>query len=456
MEMKKIHKAVLATILATSITPVFAGQTKTIDFYSTNGNNRYSISGSLRDLKLTAENNTILVKEANQTAYVTLNNKLPYHVRFIENDMNLSQLMESNKDTKIKYNNKEVKILMFKGDSVVAESDEGIIFIPIEKVVLPKTAMKNSSKGLMATFNENIKDEDKLFYSQEERNLRYSNLYSSKIIGNKINLAHYFNITNMSAQTFEDVYLNFFLSQTNIMSDRVRPLMGMAPMKASVENHAVAAMAPPVFEQEEVQSLKTISLKDPVTIYPNLNKFKYSEKTYDLEQYAQIEMNKVYHIYLNNITKEDRQSLNLPDSKLNKALKESVENIRKEILINNLQVNNMLNIKVPQGDILPGGKIDIYDNVKGIDKLIVSTNISHMENEKVEVVKSKNNDLKLVDVVFNSIDKKDINFDVTNNLNVELLIKSVTIENLGSEAYTINIFNKKQVINPKSKITINA
>ena len=71
------------------------------------------------------------------------------------------------------------------------------------------------------------------------------------------------------------------------------------------------------------------------------------------------------------------------------------------------------------------------------------------------MLKNNNSNLKLRDVVFKSLDGKEI-FPVVKNFNVEVLIKSVVIENLGDNVETIKIFGKKYVIKPKSKITINA
>ena len=67
MKMKTIQLAVLATLMSSSVT-VFAAATKTIDFYSTNGNNRYSISGEIKDLNLDIDNKTVLIKEADADA----------------------------------------------------------------------------------------------------------------------------------------------------------------------------------------------------------------------------------------------------------------------------------------------------------------------------------------------------------------------------------------------------
>ena len=452
MKMKTIQLAVLATLMSSSVT-VFAAATKTIDFYSTNGNNRYSISGEIKDLNLDIDNKTVLIKEADADAYVTLNNKLPYHVRFLESDMNVYQVLEGNKGKKVIYKNKEVKILGFQGTNIIAESDEGVIFVPVENIVLPKGTLKNTTKGLQATFDNSIAKSDKVFYSQEERGLRYNNIYHARMMGNKINVAHYFNIMNSTKKTFEDVNLNFFLSQTNISNDRMpRPMEAMS-MKASIESSV--SMAPPEFEQENIQNLKTISLKNPVTIYPSLNKIKYIERTYDMEQYSIVNLNKNHIIYLGNIIREDPKTINVEGSKLNKLFKEHLNNYKEELLRGELNVDNIISIKVNDGDILPSGKMDIYENVKGNDKLIVSTQIDYTENEKLEVLKNNNSNLKLRDVVFKSLDGKEI-FPVVKNFNVEVLIKSVVIENLGDNVETIKIFGKKYVIKPKSKITINA
>ena len=93
MKIKIISLAVLSLCLSQSI---FA-QTKTLDFYSSSGSNRYSIYGKVKDLKVPVTKNSILIPDANSEAYVKLNTQTPYHARFIESDLNLYQLIELNK-----------------------------------------------------------------------------------------------------------------------------------------------------------------------------------------------------------------------------------------------------------------------------------------------------------------------------------------------------------------------
>lgn len=454
MKKKIINLAVLATLM--SSTTLFAASNKTIDFYSTNGNNRYSISGEIKDLDLEINDKTLLIKEADSDAYVTLNNNLPYHVRFLENDISVYQVIEGNKGKTIKYKDKEVKILGFQGTNIVAESNEGVVFIPVENVVLPKDKLKDSKKGLQATFKNSIKDTDKLFYSQEERGLRYTNTFSARINENKINVAHYFNIVNSTKKTFEDVYLNFFLSQTNIANDRMPRAMPVMAMKSNMESVSNIALPEPDFIQDDVQSLKTISIKDPVTIYQNVNKIKYTDKTYSMEQYSKIHLRKNHIISLGNYNKEDTKTVGVEGSKLNKLYKENVDNYRDNLLRGNIGIDNIISIKLNKEDVFPAGKIDIYENVKGNDKLIVSTQIGHTDGEKLEVLKNNKGDLKIRDVVFKKFELKDVTADFTNNFNVELLIKSVVIENIGNEVAVIEIFDKKYTVKPNSKLTINA
>lgn len=84
-----------------------------------------------------------------------------------------------------------------------------------------------------------------------------------------------------------------------------RPVMRAAKaMAAEVSMDNLQAQAAPTFEAQEVQNLKTISIKEPMTIYPNFNKIKYLDKKYPVEQYANLGLDSKYEIYMGDETLE--------------------------------------------------------------------------------------------------------------------------------------------------------
>lgn len=62
MKLKHLSLAI-ATMLATQVA---LAQTKTLDFYSSSGSNRYSISGKVKELNLQVNKNGLLIPEANK------------------------------------------------------------------------------------------------------------------------------------------------------------------------------------------------------------------------------------------------------------------------------------------------------------------------------------------------------------------------------------------------------
>lgn len=455
---KKLLFAVTAVTTALASQAAFA-QTKTLDFYSSSGSNRYSIAGKVKDLNLIVDKNSVLITEANSEAYVKLNGTSPYHLRFIESDLSVYQVIEFNKGKTIKVNDKDVKLVGAQGDKVIADDGNNIIFISFDDVKIPKTFLSDAQKGLKASFSKEIKPEDVIYFSQPERQLSYNNSYESVIDGNKLNLVHYLNINNASLNTFKDVYLNFFLSENNIQENIHLPIMKSARVMNMAAMEADAIMPAPVFENAEVQNLKTISIKEPMTIYPNFNKIKYLDKSYPIEQYADLDLDKKYKIYLG--IKFNPKDIDVSGSVVNKVYSERLDELKDRVKKHGENFKNIIEVKVDKGDVLPNGKLDIYEGVKGQDKLIVSTNISHNENKPLKVIKSKNNDLKIINIELEQLknDKNSKESDkvlevLQNDREVWVKLKSIEVENMGKDEYTLNVLGKKTKIKPGAKIKI--
>lgn len=449
MKLKPIYVAVASLILSQSI---FA-ETKNLDFYPS-GANRYSISGKVKELNLPTSQNSILITNANSDAYVRLNNQAPYHLNLIESDLNLYQIIEFNKGKLINYKGNQVKLISAQGDKVIAEYENNIIFIPLNEISIPKTFLNDTQKGLKASFVNSVGPEDNLYFSQAERQLNYKNTYESIIKGDNIHLAHYLNITNSSPKTFENVYLTFFLSETNIQ-ERMYPVAPMAMAKGMVASADMAAsLPPPTFENDSVQNLKNISIKEPMTIYPNFNKIKYSEKTYKIDQFAKLSIDDKYDIYLGDELedKANLKDLKTPGTPTNIVYLRELESL-KDSIKHSIILDNKINVVLDKNDVLPSGKLDIYESVKNQDKLIVSTNIGHTENKNLEIFKSRNNDLSVIDVNFEIIDNLSLKLN-DKSKRVILKLKDIQIENKGSEPYVINLNGKKTSMGPNSTIRL--
>ncbi len=133
-----------------------------------------------------------------------------------------------------------------------------------------------------------------------------------------------------------------------------------------------------------------------------------------------------------------------------------VENIKRQNKSHEMNLKNMIEIKVDKKDILPAGKFDLYENVDGQDKLIVSSNISHTENEPIKLFKSKNNDLKISNVVMKE-NKELRRIDSKSKPEIMWLtyrVESLDIKNESNKEYVINIFDKKIKIAPNALVKI--
>lgn len=453
MKIKLLSLAILSTIATQSF-----ALTKTIDFYSTNGTNRYSVSGTLGEAKdIESFDNKLIIGNANNETYLTLNGNTPYHIHFNDNDLNIYQIFENNKGKEITYKNEKVKVVSLQGENLIAENNEGLIFIPLNQLVLPKKFLNEGKKGLKATFDDNVKLTDKIYYSQPDNSLSYSNSYQGTLDKDSVKFTHYLNIQNASQNVFENVYLNFFLSETNIQRS-IRPLARGQMMKANLMMAEASSdsMERPQFETNNIQNIELISIKDPVNIYPNQNKLRYTEKSYPKEEYASLKLEPEYRIYFGDDIdiKSTYTEFKTANTNLNNLFNKKVDGLVGDIKNNDRLFENIIDIKTDKGDILPSGKIDLYEKLDDKDKLIVSTNIDHVENKNIELLKNINRDLKIVDIKFYDIPDESYKKTIKDKY-FKLLIKSVVVENVGKQDYTINLFNKKTIIKKNEKITLN-
>ena len=452
--MKKLNKKTLSVSMAiVFMSSNLWAETKTLDFYSSNGVNRYSISGKISELNFPVSNNSILITQANNEAYVKLGNLTPYNVRFLEQDLNIYQIIEANKGKNILYKGQNVKLLGAQNDKIVIQKDDAIMFVALDDISVPKDFINDSQKGLKVSFARDINSDDILFFSQPERQLSYSNSYDAIVHNDSVSLSHYLNINNMSGTTYDNVYLNFFLSETNIDNSVLRPMPQMVRAMAAAPISDINEA--PEFENDVIQNLKSISISKPTTIYPNFNKIKYSEKNYMLKQYAKIDIQENYDIYLGDVI--DKDLTNLKDLKvqgtaLNDIYMERINRIKKNIL--SVQVRNFMDIKTDGEDILPSGKISIYEEVNKQDKLIVSTNINHTERKNIEIFKNKNNDLKILDVQFTDVNNALGARNWQELKTLKLKIKSIEIENLSALPYTVKVMGQEIVIKGHQKVKL--
>lgn len=439
MKLKVIPLAVTTLILGTN---VFAS-TKTIDFYSTNGTNRYSIEGKINELGLEVNNNSLLIPDANNQAYVKLNQDKPNHLRFIRDNKHINEIIEANKGKNINYKGANVKLLGMSNDKVMAEKNGSVIFIDLENIEIPKSFLEGNEKGLKVTFSKPINPNDVLYYSQPEAGLSYKNTYQANIKEEgKISLTHYLNIQNNTQNNYENVYLNFFLSETQVMMPRMQSVAANAKMMVAAS--PVAEMADMSFEQNELQDLKQISLKSPVNIYKDMNKIKYLEKDFPLKQYVEVTIEPINEIYLRNETGLSKNDM----LKIIEAEQDQIRNRLKD----NLIFQNVLDIELDKNIILPNGVIDIYEPLKGRDNLIISTSVSHTEKENLKVIKNRNNSLKVKDIKFKELDVQQLLNKKINPINFK--IESVDVRNEDSKAYTLRVNNKNVVIPANSTVTV--
>lgn len=460
MKIKLLTLAVLSAISVQSF-----ALTKNLDFYSGNSNaNRYTVFGKVSELpEVKANGKLIFVENIDNNAYIRLNEQSPNYIGYVSNDSDLYSILKSNKGQELTLPNgavtetfKLVDVMnyMLLLESTTDTNKGSYKFVKIDQnLVLPKTWFVSSSKGLKALFDNDIKPDDIVYYSQQEGNLNYTNEYQGVLKdGKNFKLVHYVNVFNGSDKVYDHVNLNFFLSEANIQNNRPMPLYrakGAVMMAAAMEMDTAGK---PEFSNVDVGELKSITLKDPVTIYPNTNKIKHTDKVYPYEQYTQMNIDSEFKLYFNSETQSNSES----DEAKSYArwLEQSKLDITNNI-VNSQEFKNMILVKLDKDDIIPSGDLQVYDNVNNVEKLIVSTNINQTEHKDLDIFKSENKDLKVSNIVFFKEVTKEMQVNNYNKAkSVFLEMKEFTLKNNGKLDYNVSVNGVKHLVKANSSIVI--
>jgi len=415
--------------------------TKNIDFYTgpSDNTNRFTVSGMLSEINNAEFNgSTLLVEGLNASSYITLNDKAPYFISYNEQNLNLYELLNKNKGKTITIDGTQYKVVGFTGEFIIltgTNSDRYIFKRIDDSIELPKEWFIQVQKGLKASFDDQIKESDKLYYSQNENGLTYTNDYQGVIQDDsKINLVHYININNGTDKIFDNVNLSFFLSETNVT--KKRPEIMYKAMSA-VSSDAIGIEEKPEFKAVDISGLKVITLGKPVTIQPNMNKIKHTDKLYTYENYVNIYLNDNFPVYF---TPNDNSN------DYEKIYNNAVSDIKNSLITNKNLFTDRIKIKLDKDDILASGNIDIYEKNKDNSKLIISTNLIHNEKSDLDIEKSQNRDLKIVDVNTVAWDKyKKSEIDIKNG-NFKIDIVYISIKNDGKHNYNVMYKDKKYII----------
>lgn len=436
--MFKIKSIFTMSILSLFIQNAYSLE-KNLDFYK--NTNRYSVSGNLEELKDISHNKkSLIINDANETTYITLNDNFPNKTYYQNQDLNLVNIINQNKGKIIKYTQyvgpESYKIINFDGGSMVLQnmkSKEYLFINDLKEFTLPKELVSDYEKGLTAFFDTDINKTDILFYSQIDNNLNYTNNYQIRLIDNdKLRLVHYIDVQNSSNKTYDNVTLSFFFGDMNINNSpiefrRKSSRTEMAAMSSFNDSQIE-------FENEDFSNVKVISIKKPISVYPNFNRIKYADNDYSYQLITKI----------NSITTEYGD---IPDDLILESIK------------NSKIFNNYIEIKRNSTDYIPDGSVSIYEKFKDKDRLIVNTNIRSTTNKNLELLKNKNLDLKVSHI---NIQKVRLLTEQRNNQKEEIykkIIKSIKIKNEGKESYKIakileNMEYEYITIKPKEEIEL--
>lgn len=390
---------------------------KNLDFYE--NTNRYSVLGNLEELKdISYNKKSLIVNEANETTYITLNNTFPNKTYYQNQDLNLVNIINQNKGKIIKYTEHKgqetYKIINFDGVSMVLQNvntKEYLFINDLKEFRLPQELVSDYEKGLTAFFDKEIKKDDILFYSQIDNNLNYTNNYQIRLLNNdKLKLIHYIDIQNSSSKTYDDVTLSFFFGDMNINNNPIEIRRKSSRIEMAAMNSFNDTKIE--FENEDFSNVKVISITKPISIYPNFNRIKYTDNDYTYQ-------------LITKVTPITTEYGDIPDDLILESIK------------NSKIFNNYIEIKRDNTNYIPKGSISVYEQFKDKDKLIVNTNIRSTTNKNIELLKNKNLDLKLTNL---NIQKVRLLTEQKNDTKEEIykkIIKSIKIKNEGNESYKI-------------------
>lgn len=428
--------------------------TEQLDFYA-NGN-RHSTSGQLKDFKnITKYKNYLIINDAQQDSYVTLNKKNPYFITYNEQPLDFNSVLERHKNEKITINGKEYKLIDVQNNGVVVQKDqdseEYTLIKNVEDISFKKNWLREQEKGLKVYFQNDLNNEDLLSYSQIENGLNYKNKYQVELVDDKnLDLTHYIQIDNGTNKVFENINVSFFLSDINVNKS---PIMFKGNMMA-MQSRAIESdmVEKPEFQNTDLDNIKVISLKSPITIFPNMNKINFEEKKFNYEEISKINIdikNYLPSIRLDLALKFEQDSKNIEEYK--NQLKSSIKNNLDE---QKYKFQDYIVIK-NKDKIFPAGNLDVY---QGADrKLIVSDNIGYSENKDLEILKKSNSDLEIID--FNlDIDKINKPITLMNSQQLQnqyyVYFKDFTINNKSNRNYNFMYNGHKYEIKSKEKVVI--
>lgn len=459
MNKNKLFLAISAALISQSSFAL----TKQMDFYS-NGN-RYSVSGDISEFKnITKKDNLLIIDDAKQDAYITLDKKTPYFIAYNEQPLDLNEVLNQHKNENIMIDQREYTLISVQADGILVssvEKENQYIFIKDPKnITLPQSWLTEKQQGLKAFFDSNVKDTDKLYYSQFENGMNFSNRYQVDLKDDKnLKLTHYIQINNGTNQTYENINVSFFLSDVNV--NAARPVMFYKANMAMARGAVAEDMSvdKPEFLNSDIGTIKSVSLDKPITIYPNMNKVKFEEADLKYKEITKFNFNlrNVFPTISNKITDEyvktesgrDNLVTKVKDMVSQNVLSSSPSSFKDYIVIEN------------KDKLFPAGDLEIFKGDDNARKLIVSDSIRYTENKNIEVLKKSNSDLTFKSIELDSkvIDgKKKIDFDNNENEvilnNILFSISSLTISNSSNNKYIVSFDGKDYTIPEKSDLKI--
>ncbi len=396
-----MNKNLLIPILLFS-NSAFAVNTN-IDFYP--NKSVISFEGKINEFNnIKFDNKTLYLDKVNRDLFLRLNDNTGIYYYYTDNDSIYNKLRKKVGEDILHKEHNISKILKIEDHFIVIESKNKEVLYEnnLNNFKFPLSWF-NINNGYEILFNDEIKENDDIFYSFEENSLSYKNNYEIKILDNEnLNLNHFVEVIN-NGNPYKDLTLSFFQGDMNINNSNSPVAMAKMEMSSMSDNYSRSAK----FSEESISNIKLVSIKVD-NLRSGLNKILYKNKDFKYEEYV-----KINNIYAYSIETENKE-------------------IEKEISFSNyISINN-------KEDIFPSGELKVYSN----NKLIISDNINFNEKEELSILKNINKDLKV----------EILDFETKDNLK---RIKSINIFNNSNKNYTLNYENKKILLEANKKVLIN-
>ncbi len=396
-----MNKNLLIPILLFS-NSAFAVNTN-IDFYP--NKSVISFEGKINEFNnIKFDNKTLYLDKVNRDLFLRLNDNTGIYYYYTDNDSIYNKLRKKVGEDILHKEHNISKILKIEDPFIVIESKNKEVLYEnnLNNFKFPLSWF-NINNGYEILFNDEIKENDDIFYSFEENSLSYKNNYEIKILDNEnLNLNHFVEVIN-NGNPYKDLTLSFFQGDMNINNSNSPVAMAKMEMSSMSDNYSRSAK----FSEESISNIKLVSIKVD-NLRSGLNKILYKNKDFKYEEYV-----KINNIYAYSIETENKE-------------------IEKEISFSNyISINN-------KEDIFPSGELKVYSN----NKLIISDNINFNEKEELSILKNINKDLKV----------EILDFETKDNLK---RIKSINIFNNSNKNYTLNYENKKILLEANKKVLIN-